>query len=40
MIAAYDTEEFMDKEENKIINIECNNLTIDDIVSAISKLKS
>ncbi|MBW5397347.1 tRNA 2-selenouridine(34) synthase MnmH [Brachyspira pilosicoli] len=28
------------QEENKIINIECNNLTIDDIVSAISKLKS
>ncbi|MEI0531251.1 tRNA 2-selenouridine(34) synthase MnmH [Brachyspira pilosicoli] len=28
------------QEENKIINIECNNLTIDDIVSSISKLKS
>ena len=28
------------QEENKIINVECNNLTIDDIVSSISKLKS
>ena len=28
------------EEEDKIINVECDNLTIDDIVSAISKLKS
>ena len=28
------------QEENKIINVECDNLTIDDIVSAIAKLKS
>ena len=28
------------QEENKIINVECNNLTIDDIVSSISKLNS